>query len=87
MSVKIAVLDRPPPLLFKKFKLFAIAIFINLLTTLLLVKERFYLDAYNKSGDMTYEVVRTVKVAPGIYTLQAVARTDALYALSGPMNR
>ena len=37
MSVEIAVLDRPPPLLFKKFKLFAIAIFINLLTTLLLV--------------------------------------------------
>lgn len=54
-------------------------------------KERFYLDAYNKSGDMTYEVVRTVKVAPGIYTLQAVARTDGngceVFAVNGADKR
>ncbi len=54
-------------------------------------RERSYLDAYNQEGNMIYEVVRTVKVAPGLYTLQAVARTNGngceVFAVNGAGKR
>lgn len=38
--------------------------------------DRRYLHGSNRSGDMEYEVVRDVKVAPGQYTLTAYGRAD-----------
>lgn len=38
--------------------------------------DRRYLHGSNRSGDMEYEVVRDVKVAPGRYTLTAYGRAD-----------
>lgn len=38
--------------------------------------DRAYLHGFNRTGDMEYEIVRDVKVAPGRYTLTANARTD-----------
>lgn len=37
---------------------------------------RHYLEGSNSSGEMEYEVVRQVKVAPGLYTLSAYGRTN-----------
>ena len=54
-------------------------------------RERSYLDAYSQEGNMIYEVVRTAKVAPGLYTLQAVARTNGngceVFAVNGSGKR
>lgn len=35
-----------------------------------------YFDAWSKNPNMAFEMERTVKVAPGTYTLEAMARTD-----------
>lgn len=55
------------------------------------IKGRHYLDAYNSSGDMDYEVVRKIKTAPGHYTLTAAGRTDGngaeIFAINGSGQR
>lgn len=53
--------------------------------------DRRYFDGYNNDGTMAYEVVCDAKVAPGTYTLEAVARTDGqgceIFAVSGDGTR
>lgn len=50
-------------------------------------KQLKYLNGLNKTGSMDYEVVRTVRIAPGTYELKAVARTDGrgceIFAING----
>ncbi len=54
-------------------------------------KDLKYLNAWTTSGDFVYEVVRDVKVAPGTYTLEAIARTDGngceIFAVNGSGKR
>lgn len=40
------------------------------------LRERQYLDTWSRDNTMEYEVEKTEKVAPGIYRLTAMARTD-----------
>lgn len=54
-------------------------------------RDRRYFDGYNSDGSMAYEVVCDAKVAPGTYTLEAVARTDGqgceIFAVNGDRTR
>lgn len=54
-------------------------------------RDRRYFDGYNSDGSMAYEVVCDAKVAPGTYTLEAVARTDGqgceIFAVNGAGTR
>lgn len=54
-------------------------------------RDRRYFDGYNSDGLMAYEVVCDAKVAPGTYTLEAVARTDGqgceIFAVNGAGTR
>lgn len=55
------------------------------------VRGRRYLHAHHPSGDMDYEVVRHIKVAPGQYVLTAAARTNGngaeIFAVNGAGHR
>lgn len=53
--------------------------------------QRRYIDGWQPDGDFSYEVIRTVKTAPGKYTLTAAARTDGngceIFAVNGKGER
>lgn len=53
--------------------------------------QRRYIDGWCKDGDFSYEIIRTVRTAPGRYTLTAAARTDGngceIFAINGNRDR
>lgn len=54
-------------------------------------RHRTYIEGISRDGSMVYEVVRNMKVAPGKYTLEAIARTDGtgceIFAVNGSGKR